>query len=74
MTVPEPEYHNMEEYQNRLKKLEEIKKLNIDPYPPHFVPTTTIKEMINTYKVISRVWSGQWGRHRGKGPSGAEHR
>jgi len=32
-TMNAPEYHNFEEYRNRLSKLEEIKNLGIDPYP-----------------------------------------
>ncbi len=32
-----PEYHNIEEFQNRSRKLEEIRSLGIDPYPPKYV-------------------------------------
>lgn len=33
-----PEYHSHDEYQTRLKKLEEIQKLGVNPYPPEFRP------------------------------------
>ncbi len=36
-----PEYHSHEEFQNRSRKLAEIRALGIDPYPPKFVPTAT---------------------------------
>lgn len=36
-----PEYHHHEEFQNRSAKLEEIRNLGIDPYPPTFVPEAT---------------------------------
>lgn len=39
MTVPVPDYHNHEEFQNRSRKLEEIRALGIDPYPPKYVTT-----------------------------------
>ena len=34
-----PEYHSHEEFQNRSKKLAEIRSLGIDPYPAKHVPT-----------------------------------
>lgn len=34
-----PEYHNHEEFQNRSRKLAEIKELGIDPYPAKFLST-----------------------------------
>lgn len=33
MPFPAPHYHTQEEYQNRLRKLEELRALGIDPYP-----------------------------------------
>lgn len=39
MTRPIPEYHNTEEFQNRSRKLLEIRALGVDPYPPKY-PTT----------------------------------
>ena len=33
MVFPTPEYHNHEEFQNRSKKLTEIRSLGVDPYP-----------------------------------------
>ena len=34
-----PHYHETEEYQNRLRKLEEIRELGVEPYPHKFQPT-----------------------------------
>ncbi len=39
MTFPIPEYHSHEEFQNRSRKLEEIRALGVEPYPPKFVHT-----------------------------------
>lgn len=38
MTNPLPEYHQHEEFRNRSAKLEQIRALGIDPYPPSFSP------------------------------------
>lgn len=40
-----PEYHHHEEFINRSQKLEEIRSLGIDPYPPKFVPSATFQEL-----------------------------
>jgi lysyl-tRNA synthetase, class II len=45
-----PEYHDQEEFQIRLKKLEEIKLLHVDPYPHHYAPTHTTKDILEKYK------------------------
>ena len=37
MTIREPAYHKTEEFQNRSRKLAEIRDLGIDPYPPKYV-------------------------------------
>jgi lysyl-tRNA synthetase class 2 len=34
MSIVEPDYHRHEEFQNRSRKLAEIRALGIDPYPP----------------------------------------
>jgi lysyl-tRNA synthetase class 2 len=39
MQFPVPEYHHHEEFQNRSRKLREIRDLGIDPYPPKYVHT-----------------------------------
>lgn len=36
MPFPLPEYHQTEEFQNRSRKLAEIKALGVDPYPPKY--------------------------------------
>lgn len=33
-----PEYHSHEEFQNRSRKLKEIRELGVEPYPPKFSP------------------------------------
>jgi len=43
--IPKPEYHSHEEFQNRTKKLEDLKKLGIDPFPHEFHPTINAKEL-----------------------------
>lgn len=45
-----PSYHSFEEFQNRLSKLEEIKALGINPYPPLFTPSTTVESVLKTYQ------------------------
>jgi len=44
-----PEYHQHEEFQNRIRKLEEIRELGIEPYPHHYTPTHTSEELNNRY-------------------------
>lgn len=44
-----PEYHSHEEFQNRSRKLSEIRALGIDPYPPRFADAT------KTAKIIAEV-------------------
>lgn len=45
-----PEYHSFEEFQNRTKKLHEIKDLGIDPYPHKFEPTYRTKQLQEQFK------------------------
>ena len=45
MTFIEPQYHRHEEFVNRTKKLQEIKELGIDPFPPIFSPTATLGQI-----------------------------
>jgi lysyl-tRNA synthetase, class II len=53
MTIPKPSYHQTEEFQNRTKKLEEIKALGVDPYPYRYTPTHTAHSLIETYQGAS---------------------
>src|SRR3989344_5780744 len=39
MSFPLPEYHHHEEFQNRSRKLSEIRAAGVDPYPPKYVHT-----------------------------------
>ena len=41
-----PEYHQHEEFQNRSRKLSEIRDLGVDPYPPKYVHTKRASEVI----------------------------
>ena len=46
MPFPLPDYHNHEEFQNRSRKLAEIRALGIDPYPPKYVNTQKTAQII----------------------------
>lgn len=41
----QPEYHQQEEFQNRTRKLAEIRSKNIDPYPTQYTPTHTALQL-----------------------------
>lgn len=45
-----PEYQNHEEFQNRTRKLAELKSLGIEPYPHKYSPTHTAKELLDQYQ------------------------
>ena len=45
MSFSIPEYHHHEEFQNRSRKLAEIRDLGIDPYPPKYVHTQKCAEL-----------------------------
>lgn len=45
-----PEYHEHEEFQNRMRKVEEIKALGINPYPHRYTPTHTSEELNHRYQ------------------------
>ncbi len=45
ITETAPEYQTIEEYQNRLTKLEEIKALGVEPYPHRYTPTHSAAEL-----------------------------
>ena len=47
--IPKPDYHQHEEFQNRTKKLEEIRELGVEPYPYHYSPTHTAREILRMY-------------------------
>lgn len=44
-----PDYHQHEEYQNRLRKLVEIRQCKIDPYPAKYTPTHTAESLHQEY-------------------------
>jgi lysyl-tRNA synthetase, class II len=48
--ISKPSYHQNEEFQNRTKKLEEIRELGVEPYPYRFDPTHTAREIQEAYQ------------------------
>ncbi len=50
MNIKTPEYHKIEEFQNRSKKLKEIRDLEIEPYPYKFSPSHLAKELHDLYE------------------------
>jgi lysyl-tRNA synthetase class 2 len=48
--IQKPEYFSHEDFQNRTKKLHEIRALGIDPYPHCYKPTHTADEIVQKYK------------------------
>lgn len=49
MTIKTPEYHSIEEFQNRSKKLKEIRELGIEPYPHKFLSSQLANELHDLY-------------------------
>lgn len=49
MTASSPDYHQQDEFQNRTRKLTEIRNLGVDPYPHKFSPTHTSSELLKKY-------------------------
>ena len=49
MSIPTPEYHSIEEFINRSAKLEEIRKMGMEPYPHKFEPNITAEELSKRY-------------------------
>ncbi|NGX58343.1 MAG: Lysine--tRNA ligase [Chlamydiae bacterium] len=48
--IEKPEYHSHEEFQNRSRKLSEIRDLGIDPYPHKFPRTDPIRDLVKEYE------------------------
>jgi lysyl-tRNA synthetase, class II len=46
---PRIEYRNSEEFQNRTRKLTELRQLGVEPYPHSFQPTHQSQELHTTY-------------------------
>lgn len=44
-----PEYHQHEEFQNRKRKLQELRDLHIEPYPHHYDPTHSTQQLQQQY-------------------------
>lgn len=48
--MSKPDYFTHEEYVNRLRKLEELRDLGVDPYPHQFTETDTIHNLALSYQ------------------------
>ncbi len=48
--MTKPDYHQHEEFQNRLRKLNEIREYNIEAYPHKFNPDSTTLELERAFK------------------------
>ena len=46
MTIPNPAYFQYEEFQNRTRKLAEIRTLGIEPYPQKYKPTIRLSRLL----------------------------
>jgi lysyl-tRNA synthetase class 2 len=44
--IKKPDYHQIEEFQNRSRKLKEIRQANVDPYPAKYTPTHTAQQLL----------------------------
>lgn len=49
LAIKKPEYQQQEEFQNRTRKLTEIREHNIEPYPAKFNPTHTAEGLHQKY-------------------------
>lgn len=47
--IPKPEYHSHEEFENRSRKLKEIRALGMEPYPHKYSPTNEIEALHQQY-------------------------
>ena len=47
--MSKPDYHAIEEYQNRLSKLEEIKRFGVEPYPHAFSTSHTCASLLDEF-------------------------
>lgn len=51
--IPKPEYFEHEEFQNRSRKLSEIRSLGIDPYPHRYSPSTDARSLHQKYETAN---------------------
>lgn len=47
--IAKPDYHQHEEYRNRLSKLHDLRALGVEPYPHRFDPTHAIHDLQDKY-------------------------
>lgn len=50
MTTHSPEYQHQEDFRTRAAKLEEIRALGVDPFPPKYNPTHEAKHLLDSYE------------------------
>lgn len=48
--IEKPEYHTHEEFQNRSRKLKEIRELGIEPFPHRFPRTDPIRDIVQEHE------------------------
>lgn len=48
--MSKPEYHHHEEFQNRSRKLAELKSLGVEPFPHKFSPSHSTKDLQDAYQ------------------------
>ncbi|MGH9779195.1 MAG: hypothetical protein ACRD5I_12360, partial [Candidatus Acidiferrales bacterium] len=53
MPEPPPLFEPEDQYRERLRKLEEIKQLGLDPYPHRFDSTHTVPEILARFGAAS---------------------
>ena len=63
-TTNEIEYHQYEEYKNRMRKLDEIRELGINPYPHRYDNTHSILEVLSNYKEGEEIGSFEDGQEK----------
>ena len=47
-----PEYQHQEEFQNRSRKLDEIRKAHVEPYPHKYSPTHTTLDIHQRFNAV----------------------
>ncbi len=63
-TTNEIDYHQHEEYKNRMRKLEEIIQLGVNPYPHRYSNSHSISEVLSTYHETDQIGSFEDGQEK----------
>lgn len=48
-SIQKPEYHQQDEFQNRTRKLADIRQHHIDPFPPKYTPTHSAEGLMKEF-------------------------